>query len=233
MASLQRDRSPCRSGELVTQCEQQSSSSPERSPSDDETSSDITLNEVDEADQRLPLSSTVREAPLSHSAGLSSSAIFPFHLLAGCSSAERRTMCILSASLTSQEVKTALGVGLRGTSSRAAASIGDASGPRSRRFWPWTLNVPSSLPPSRETFTRDHALTPEIQHQARLTMPVAALPHNDGILETQGAEKSGPDGNRTPALAHRMKHDKSILALAVSSQYIFAGTQGGEILVRV
>jgi len=29
-----------------------------------------------------------------------------------------------------------------------------------------------------------------------------------------------------------MKHDKSILALAVSSQYIFAGTQGGEILVR-
>ncbi|KAF2825480.1 beta-Ala-His dipeptidase [Ophiobolus disseminans] len=34
-----------------------------------------------------------------------------------------------------------------------------------------------------------------------------------------------------PGLAHRMKHDKSILALAVSSQYIFAGTQGGEILV--
>ncbi|KAF2123902.1 beta-Ala-His dipeptidase [Dothidotthia symphoricarpi CBS 119687] len=28
-----------------------------------------------------------------------------------------------------------------------------------------------------------------------------------------------------------MKHNKSILALAVSSQYIFAGTQGGEILV--
>ncbi|KAI9690909.1 MAG: hypothetical protein M1822_008529 [Bathelium mastoideum] len=32
-------------------------------------------------------------------------------------------------------------------------------------------------------------------------------------------------------LLHRMKHDKSILALAVSSEYIFAGTQGGEILV--
>jgi di- and tripeptidase len=28
-----------------------------------------------------------------------------------------------------------------------------------------------------------------------------------------------------------MKHDKSILALAVSEHYIFAGTQGGEILV--
>jgi di- and tripeptidase len=37
--------------------------------------------------------------------------------------------------------------------------------------------------------------------------------------------------SRTPALSHRMKHDKSILALAVSAQYIFAGTQGGEILV--
>jgi di- and tripeptidase len=34
-----------------------------------------------------------------------------------------------------------------------------------------------------------------------------------------------------PTLAHRMVHDKSILALAVSAQYIFAGTQGGEILV--
>jgi hypothetical protein len=28
-----------------------------------------------------------------------------------------------------------------------------------------------------------------------------------------------------------MKHDKSILALAVAGQYLFAGTQGGEILV--
>jgi di- and tripeptidase len=38
--------------------------------------------------------------------------------------------------------------------------------------------------------------------------------------------------SNTPVLAHRMIHDKSILALAISSQYIFAGTQGGEILVR-
>ncbi|KAF1953052.1 glutathione degradosome [Byssothecium circinans] len=34
-----------------------------------------------------------------------------------------------------------------------------------------------------------------------------------------------------PILSHRMKHDKSILALAVSESCIFAGTQGGEILV--
>jgi di- and tripeptidase len=32
-------------------------------------------------------------------------------------------------------------------------------------------------------------------------------------------------------LSHRMKHDKSILALVVSHKNIFAGTQGGEILV--
>ncbi|KAF2635602.1 glutathione degradosome [Massarina eburnea CBS 473.64] len=44
-----------------------------------------------------------------------------------------------------------------------------------------------------------------------------------------------PDGARAtataPVLSHRMTHDKSILALAVSERYIFAGTQGGEILV--
>jgi di- and tripeptidase len=64
-------------------------------------------------------------------------------------------------------------------------------------------------------------------------MPTAVPPHHESIVETRGADRSAPDAHRTPALSHRMKHDKSILALAVSSQYIFAGTQGGEILVRV
>ncbi|KAI9818919.1 MAG: hypothetical protein M1827_007740 [Pycnora praestabilis] len=35
----------------------------------------------------------------------------------------------------------------------------------------------------------------------------------------------------TPKLFHRVRHNKSILALVVSDRYIFAGTQGGEILV--
>jgi hypothetical protein len=35
----------------------------------------------------------------------------------------------------------------------------------------------------------------------------------------------------SPPLTHSLKHDKSILALAVSSENIFAGTEGGEILV--
>ena len=34
-----------------------------------------------------------------------------------------------------------------------------------------------------------------------------------------------------PPLTHSLKHDKSILALAVSSESLFAGTEGGEILV--
>ncbi|KAK4968100.1 hypothetical protein LTR66_000527 [Elasticomyces elasticus] len=34
-----------------------------------------------------------------------------------------------------------------------------------------------------------------------------------------------------PTLSHRIKHDKSILAVVLSDDYIFAGTEGGEILV--
>jgi hypothetical protein len=55
---------------------------------------------------------------------------------------------------------------------------------------------------------------------------MTATTQNVGVKD-HGAERSA----NTPVLAHRMKHDKSILALAVSAEYIFAGTQGGEILV--
>ena len=37
----------------------------------------------------------------------------------------------------------------------------------------------------------------------------------------------------TPTLSHKLKHNKSILALAVSSDTLFAGTEGGEILVGI
>ncbi|PVH98218.1 beta-Ala-His dipeptidase [Periconia macrospinosa] len=52
---------------------------------------------------------------------------------------------------------------------------------------------------------------------------------NAGALEANGLTKV--EDLARPTITHRMKHDKSILALAVSEQYIFAGTQGGEILV--
>jgi hypothetical protein len=99
----------------------------------------------------------------------------------------------------------------------------DASGPRSRRGGPCSVIA--------HTFTPTPCRTLKEYRRARLTMPVAAPPPDDITGGTNGAEKPVPSANRTPALAHRMKHDKSILALAVSSHYIFAGTQGGEILV--
>jgi WD40 repeat protein len=51
-------------------------------------------------------------------------------------------------------------------------------------------------------------------------------PHYDTVMEKASAPP--PNG---PVLSHRMKHDKSILALAVNERFIFAGTLGGEILV--
>lgn len=59
----------------------------------------------------------------------------------------------------------------------------------------------------------------------------AEPPQHDGPSDPNGLEKPAERTARNPALSHRMKHDKSILALAVSSECIFAGTQGGEILV--
>lgn len=63
-------------------------------------------------------------------------------------------------------------------------------------------------------------------------MPTAVSVQDDTTAETNGGEKLESRPKTGPVLAHRMKHDKSILALVVSSRYIFAGTQGGEILVR-
>lgn len=42
------------------------------------------------------------------------------------------------------------------------------------------------------------------------------------------AGMSGPE----PTLFHKVKNQKSILALAVSDSRLYAGTQGGELLVR-
>lgn len=68
-------------------------------------------------------------------------------------------------------------------------------------------------------------------------MPMTGPPNLERSTSSSNGNGNGSiaddalrDG-RTPALSHRMKHDKSILALAVSEHYIFAGTQGGEILV--
>src|SRR6186713_956310 len=54
------------------------------------------------------------------------------------------------------------------------------------------------------------------------------LPYHSAVDEDP--ERATLKGS-TPHLAHRMRHQSSILALALSSKHIFAGTQGGEILV--
>jgi hypothetical protein len=53
----------------------------------------------------------------------------------------------------------------------------------------------------------------------------------DGFPKYDGVEAAIAERPMTPSLSHRLKHDKSILALVVSKQCIFAGTEDGEILV--
>ena len=146
MAPSQGGRSSCWSGETAARNEP-GSSSPEESLSDDGTSSvsDITLHNEEES-----TSSQADDIEPSHRADVHSPispTIFPFHLIAGCSSANRN-MCTSSGSHTLQEVKTVLG--LRGTlrSSRGRGGL---------HWWTprrWTLGVPSSLPRQLATDTR-------------------------------------------------------------------------------
>jgi hypothetical protein len=53
----------------------------------------------------------------------------------------------------------------------------------------------------------------------------------DAIAREDGAESPAAERPVTPSLSHRLKYDKSILALVVSQTCIFAGTEDGEILV--
>lgn len=50
--------------------------------------------------------------------------------------------------------------------------------------------------------------------------------HHNGI-----ASNSASIGTQ-PTLFHKIKNQKSILAIAVSDSRIYAGTQGGDLLVR-
>ncbi|KAL2354928.1 hypothetical protein BJ546DRAFT_48628 [Cryomyces antarcticus] len=52
---------------------------------------------------------------------------------------------------------------------------------------------------------------------------------DDEAPKVRGTQQS--QSHWEPSLSHRMRHDKSILVLVVSHEYIFAGTQDGEILV--
>ena len=65
--------------------------------------------------------------------------------------------------------------------------------------------------------------------------PTGGLQNGSCMRSRYGAvemSSSASERAMTPILAHKLKHNKSILALAVSADTLFAGTEGGEILVR-
>lgn len=106
MAPSQGHRSPCTSGDADTMCEHQCLSSPATSSTsrDDETFSDTTLDDVLEDDEPLsPCSDTLTGSASSHSTDTSARAIFPLHLISGCSSTGRNTMCTFSRTITAEE----------------------------------------------------------------------------------------------------------------------------------
>ncbi|KAK4958054.1 hypothetical protein LTR10_004479 [Elasticomyces elasticus] len=55
-------------------------------------------------------------------------------------------------------------------------------------------------------------------------------PSTPGRLTRQPSHDTG-ERNALPSLSHRLRHDSSILAIALSDEEIYAGTQSGEILV--
>ena len=55
---------------------------------------------------------------------------------------------------------------------------------------------------------------------------------SDGSIDLSDQERnSAQDPIKEPALFHKVKNQRSILALVVSDSKIYAGTQGGELLV--
>lgn len=52
-----------------------------------------------------------------------------------------------------------------------------------------------------------------------------------GLLTRQPSQDIGIAQSELPTLSHRLRHDSSILSICLSDDNIYAGTQGGEILV--
>lgn len=116
MAPSHRASSPYRSRDPVAMYTHHSfSPSPERALSDHETSSDTTLYGGDELSQwsTCPIA-PIFDQLLPHSDTVPASAIFPFHLISACSSAER-AMCQYSQSTTTTTCEVKQNVGRKGT----------------------------------------------------------------------------------------------------------------------
>lgn len=62
---------------------------------------------------------------------------------------------------------------------------------------------------------------------ARKTLTGQSTDNSGNVVSPAGGERQ----DATPTLLHRVNHTRSILSLAVSTNYIYAGSQTGEILV--
>lgn len=80
-------------------------------------------------------------------------------------------------------------------------------------------NVMTSSIPDTESLTQ-HVGSPSTNGYHHVAVPV-----------TNGRFAADTKPTTPPLLSHQLKHDKSILALVLSSTLIYAGTEGGEILV--
>lgn len=77
-------------------------------------------------------------------------------------------------------------------------------------------------PPSKQNYSiGDHAQTDTDRGES-----------DTGVATSIGQNKKAPVNTPEPTLFHKVKNQKSILALAVSDSKLYAGTQGGELLVR-
>lgn len=96
--------------------------------------------------------------------------------------------------------------------------------------------IPSSGMPSALGLRRQGGLAPPTPHTGSETESEQPAPSTSrGTLTRQPSQEPftgyGDEQNELPTLSHRLRHNSSILSIVLSEQCIYAGTQGGEILV--
>lgn len=75
---------------------------------------------------------------------------------------------------------------------------------------------------------RGPPLTPTVNAAAGSETDEAS---SSNLLSRQPSRDVGDPANVLPTLSQRLRHSSSILAISISEEHIYAGTQGGEILV--
>jgi di- and tripeptidase len=84
---------------------------------------------------------------------------------------------------------------------------------------------------NRRPFVR-HSECPHTTEMSRAPTPLPRwLDSSNGSAATTGPLPSASDCGFKARLLHRVQHDRSILSLAVSESYVYAGSQSGEILI--